>query len=194
MHAQFNAARGKVSRCTRLSLSVSLSLTISLSFSTVLALSSVPALAANVDNVNKTDSTAVTVNPTNSAVASKGASVNASDTITVTASPTLFKSGGDNLVPAYLDGGFANGGRLGILGEQSAQNVPFSIVSYTAKLMQDQQSRTLSDVLNNDASVQSGYGYGNYAETFVIRGFSAGWRGHCLRWPLRHLAAPGRAC
>ncbi|EIC85020.1 TonB-dependent siderophore receptor [Serratia sp. M24T3] len=156
MHEQNKAARGKISRRTLLSLSISIALT----------LSSVPVLAANVDN------TATVVSPIAKTVSpAKTATSNAGDTITVTASPTVFKSGGDQLVPAYLDGGFANGGRLGILGEQSAQNVPFSIVSYTSKLIQDQQSRTLGDVLNNDASVQTGYGYGNYAETFVIRGF-----------------------
>ncbi len=95
------------------------------------------------------------------------------DTITVVAAPdNAFRAGGDQLVPAYLDGQIANGGRVGFLGQQDASNVPFSIVGFTSKLIQDQQARSLADVLNNDASVQSGYGYGNYAETFVVRGFS----------------------
>ncbi|MEA9392884.1 TonB-dependent siderophore receptor [Acerihabitans sp. TG2] len=95
------------------------------------------------------------------------------DTITVVAAPdNTFRAGGDQLVPAFLDGQIANGGRLGFLGQQDANNVPFSIVGFTSKLIQDQQARSLADVLNNDASVQSGYGYGNYAQTFVVRGFS----------------------
>ncbi|WP_413736101.1 TonB-dependent receptor [Sodalis sp. RH21] len=95
-----------------------------------------------------------------------------SDTITVVAAPdNTFRAGGDQLVPAFMDGPIANGGRVGILGQQDANNVPFSVVGFTSKLIQDQQARSLSDVLNNDASVQSGYGYGNYAETFVVRGF-----------------------
>ncbi len=93
------------------------------------------------------------------------------DTITISAAPQTFTPGGNDTVPAYLDGQIANGGRLGILGEQDAMNVPFNVVSFTDKLIQDQQSRTLGDVLNNDAAVQTGYGYGNYSETFVIRGF-----------------------
>lgn len=93
------------------------------------------------------------------------------DTITVSATPQTFTPGGNDAVPAYLDGQIANGARLGILGEQDAMNVPFNVVSFTDKLMQDQQTRTLGDVLNNDAAVQTGYGYGNYSETFVIRGF-----------------------
>lgn len=100
------------------------------------------------------------------------ASSKTGDTITVTAAQTDFKAGGETPVPAYLDGDVANGGRLGVLGQQDAMNVPFNVISFTNKLIQDQQSRTLGDVLNNDASVQTGYGYGNYAETFNIRGFA----------------------
>lgn len=101
------------------------------------------------------------------------ASVPTGDTITVVApAEQTFNDGGDQLIPAYLDGQIANGGRLGILGEQDASKVPFSVVGYTDKLIRDQQARTLSDVLSNDASVQRGYGYGNFAETFTIRGFT----------------------
>jgi len=127
---------------------------LSVSISAALALVSMPLLAA-----------------TSPATGAGSTSAKSGDTLTVTAVPQQFTSGGDQLLPAYLDGGFANGGRLGFLGEQNAQNVPFSVVSYTSKLMQDQQSRTLGDVLSNDASVQTANGYGNYAETFVIRGF-----------------------
>ncbi|MBS0967590.1 TonB-dependent siderophore receptor [Nissabacter archeti] len=92
--------------------------------------------------------------------------------VTATAPDSTFNAGSDALVPAYLDGQIANGGRLGFLGEQKAENVPFSIVSYTSKLLQDQQAHTLSDVLDNDASVESSYGYGNFAENYVVRGFT----------------------
>lgn len=81
-----------------------------------------------------------------------------------------FKSGGDLVVPAYLDGQVANGGRLGMLGEQNAMDVPFSIIGYTSKLIQDQQAKTITDVVSNDAGVQPVQGYGNYAETYRIRG------------------------
>lgn len=82
-----------------------------------------------------------------------------------------FTAGGDQLVPAYLDGQIANGGRMGMLGEQEAKNVPFNVVSYTSKMIQDQQATTLKDVVANDASVQNVQGYGNFAETYRIRGF-----------------------
>ena len=93
------------------------------------------------------------------------------ETIVVQAAPTgEFKPGGDQLVPAFLDGQVANGGRLGMLGQQNAMDVPFNIISYTSKLVEDQQARTIGDVVSNDAGVQPLQGYGNYAESFRIRG------------------------
>jgi hypothetical protein len=93
------------------------------------------------------------------------------DTIVVQAAPASdFKPGGDRLVPAFLDGQVANGGRMGMLGQQNAMDVPFNIISYTAKLVEDQQARTVGDVVSNDAGVQPLQGYGNYAESFRIRG------------------------
>ena len=126
-----------------------------------------PALAADAAASTSSSATAVSSSNTAAATPSQG------DTMTVVASPNNeFRSGGDQLVPAFLDGHIANGGRVGFLGQQDAKNVPFSVVGFTSKLIQDQQARTLGDVLNNDASVQTGYGYGNYSQTFVVRGFS----------------------
>ncbi|PWD63330.1 TonB-dependent siderophore receptor [Pectobacterium parmentieri] len=94
------------------------------------------------------------------------------DTITVVAKPEdSFRAGGDQLVPAYLDGQIANGGRVGFLGQQNARDVPFNVVSYTSKMIESQQAQTLGDVVKNDASVQSVRGYGNFAEAYRIRGF-----------------------
>ena len=94
------------------------------------------------------------------------------ETLTVVAKPDdNFTAGGDQLVPAYLDGQIANGGRVGMLGEQDAKNVPFNVIGYTNKMIQDQQATTLKDVVANDASVQNVQGYGNFAETYRIRGF-----------------------
>lgn len=95
------------------------------------------------------------------------------DTIVVQATPASdFKAGGDALVPAYLDGQVAHGGRLGMMGEQKAMDVPFNVIGYTAKLVQDQQAKTVADVVSNDAGVQTVQGYGNFAETYRIRGFN----------------------
>lgn len=63
-------------------------------------------------------------------------------------------------------------GSLGVLGEKAAEDVPFSIKSYNAALILNQQPQTLGQVLENDPSIRTTYGYGNAAETFVVRGFA----------------------
>lgn len=133
----------------------------------------VPAFAATIATTSTAATTSATTTPaTTGGAASAAATSNGTETITVVAKPDNgFTPGGDRLVPAYLDGQIANGGRLGLLGEQSAQDVPFNVVGYTSKLMQDQQNRSLSDVLRNDASVQTTYGYGNTQESYRVRGF-----------------------
>lgn len=77
----------------------------------------------------------------------------------------------DQSSPPYAGGQVARGGRLGVLGNQDMMDVPFSITSYTAKTMQDQQAHSIADVLANDPGVRSSYGFGNFSETFVVRGF-----------------------
>ncbi|MBP2170900.1 iron complex outermembrane receptor protein [Erwinia toletana] len=93
-------------------------------------------------------------------------------TMTVVAAPEdSFKAGGDELVPAYLDGQVANGGRMGMLGQQNAMDVPFNVIGFTSKLIEDQQAKTIADVVRNDAAVQNVQGYGNFGESYRIRGF-----------------------
>ncbi|MBO1112411.1 TonB-dependent receptor [Bordetella petrii] len=72
----------------------------------------------------------------------------------------------------YAGGQVARGGQLGVLGNIDNMDAPFVVTSYTSKLIEDQQARTLGDVVKNDASVQVGNGFGNSAETFSIRGFA----------------------
>ena len=63
------------------------------------------------------------------------------------------------------------GGQVGVLGDKDAADVPFSIRSYNAALILNQQPQTLGQVLENDPSIRTTYGFGNAAEAFVIRGF-----------------------
>ncbi len=96
------------------------------------------------------------------------AAPNTLETITVTGDGSV-----NNATPeAYAGGQVARGGQAGILGNLDMMDMPFTQTSYTSKLIQDQQARTLGDVLKNDPSVQVGNGFGNQAETFVIRGLA----------------------
>jgi iron complex outermembrane receptor protein len=68
--------------------------------------------------------------------------------------------------------GVTHDGRIGVLGDKPAEDVPFAIKSYNAALILNQQPQTLGQVLDNDPSVRTSYGFGNAAEQFVIRGFA----------------------
>ncbi|OPA90395.1 TonB-dependent receptor [Pseudomonas fluorescens] len=74
------------------------------------------------------------------------------------------------LPPVYAGGQVARGGQLGVLGNQDIMDVPFSMASYTEKLIRDQQAETVGDVLLNDSSVRQASGFANQAQVFVIRG------------------------
>src|ERR1700761_8504307 len=63
------------------------------------------------------------------------------------------------------------GGSVGVLGDKDGLDVPFNIRSYSAALILNQQSETLGEVLENDPSVRTTLGFGNFSEQFVIRGF-----------------------
>lgn len=68
--------------------------------------------------------------------------------------------------------GVTHGGSVGVLGDKPAEDVPFAIKSYNAALILNQQPQTLGQVLDNDPSIRTSYGFGNAAEQFVIRGFA----------------------
>ncbi|AUN93460.1 TonB-dependent receptor [Pseudazoarcus pumilus] len=90
------------------------------------------------------------------------------DTVTVNASADASAEG---LAPAYAGNQVARGGRVGVLGNRDAMDTPFNATAYTSELMQDQQAKSVSDVMQNDASVRTARGFGNFQELYVIRGF-----------------------
>ncbi|MEC4721248.1 TonB-dependent siderophore receptor [Noviherbaspirillum sp. CPCC 100848] len=98
--------------------------------------------------------------------ASKGETV--LPTVQVKASADASSAG---LPAEYRGGQVARGGRLGLLGNIDIMDSPFSSTSYTQALIQDQQARSVGDVLQNDPGVRVARGFGNYQELYVIRGF-----------------------
>ena len=77
----------------------------------------------------------------------------------------------DGLSKDYAGGQVARGGRLGLLGNVDIMDTPFNTLNFTQALIQDQQARSVADVLQNDPSVRVARGFGNYQELYVIRGF-----------------------
>lgn len=90
--------------------------------------------------------------------------------VKVTASGETDPLPGD-FAPTYEGGQVARGAQFGILGNKEMIDVPFSMSSYTSKLMEEQQARTIDDVLDNDPAVRTGFGFGNFSRVYVIRGF-----------------------
>ncbi len=89
-------------------------------------------------------------------------------TVVISASADASAQG---LPRAYAGGQVARGGRLGLLGNVDVMDMPFNSTNYTQALIQDQQARSVADVLQNDPSVRVARGFGNYQELYVIRGF-----------------------
>ncbi|NHF74644.1 TonB-dependent siderophore receptor [Paracoccus xiamenensis] len=72
---------------------------------------------------------------------------------------------------AYVGGQVATGGQVGMLGNRDVMNTPFSQTSYTNKTIQNQQARTVHDVLANDPSVITNRSASRH-DWETIRGFS----------------------
>jgi iron complex outermembrane receptor protein len=71
----------------------------------------------------------------------------------------------------YAGGQVATGGQLGMLGNRSVMDTPFNQTSYTAQTIQNQQARTIADVLMNDPSVRVKTPGGSGTDGLYIRGF-----------------------
>lgn len=76
-----------------------------------------------------------------------------------------------DLPEAYAGGDVARGARVGMLGNQDMQDTPFAVSSYTRQLIKNRQAQSLGDVLESDPAVRQSYGFGNFSQIFVIRGF-----------------------
>ncbi|HCS69711.1 MAG TPA: TonB-dependent siderophore receptor [Rhodospirillaceae bacterium] len=71
----------------------------------------------------------------------------------------------------FAGGQVARGARAGVLGNQDMMEVPFTMTAHTETAIRNQQAETIGDILDNDPAIRSTYGYGNFAELFVVRGF-----------------------
>ena len=90
------------------------------------------------------------------------------ESLTVTASADASSEG---LAEAYSGNQVATAARAGILGTQDYMDSPFSITSYTNELIRDREARSVGDVLLNDSGVRVARGFGNFQESYFIRGF-----------------------
>jgi iron complex outermembrane receptor protein len=77
-----------------------------------------------------------------------------------------------NLMPAYAGGEVARGGRVGLLGNRDYMNTPFSMTSYTEKYIENQQAKTIIEVVQDDPTIRPFFAQGAWNDALVIRGFT----------------------
>jgi iron complex outermembrane receptor protein len=85
---------------------------------------------------------------------------------------TVTTTAGSEAQTPYAGGQVNRGGSLGLLGDTNFMDTPFSQVTYTSTLIEDQQARSLADVLVNDPSVRLGSATTNIEDQFSIRGLN----------------------
>lgn len=80
----------------------------------------------------------------------------------------------NGLMPSYAGGQVAVGGKVGLFGNQKNIDTPFNLTSYTNEYIQEHNARSVGDVLQGDPSVRLARGFGNFQESYFIRGFILG--------------------
>ncbi len=78
----------------------------------------------------------------------------------------------ESLPLPYSGGQVARGGRVGLFGNRDVMDTPFNVSNYTAELIENQQARSVLDVLMNDPSVVIGWPRDSYVDQFNVRGFN----------------------
>lgn len=75
------------------------------------------------------------------------------------------------LKKSYAGGQVATGGRVGILGNKDNLDTPFATTAYTQAYIKNSMANSVGDVLKQDPSVRVARGFGNFQESYVVRGF-----------------------
>lgn len=77
----------------------------------------------------------------------------------------------DEAPPPAPGGQVGSGARMGILGNAPVMNTPFSVTSYTTEAIENDQARSVADVVAMDPSVRMASARSNINEDIIIRGF-----------------------
>ncbi|SPL70535.1 Ferrichrome receptor FcuA precursor [Acinetobacter stercoris] len=85
--------------------------------------------------------------------------------------PTIILHAEEDNKKADATGTYVKQTKLGALGNKEILDTPFSVQSYSQKVIQDQQATTVGDVLKNDAGIRVTTNQGHLNENFKLRGF-----------------------
>ncbi|AOA59913.1 ferric anguibactin receptor [Acinetobacter larvae] len=84
------------------------------------------------------------------------------------------KAQANDVTAAYAGGQVASGGRVGLLGNKTIMETPFSVVSYTEQFIADRQAKDITEVIAaTDPTVFSNGVTGAWSENYSIRGFNS---------------------
>lgn len=89
------------------------------------------------------------------------------EAVQIQASADASKGG---LSRVHAGGQVAEGGKVGILGNQEIMETPYSFTTYTGQLIEDQQAASVGEILLNDPAVRVARGFGSYQQSYLIRG------------------------
>ncbi|TDF84424.1 TonB-dependent receptor [Pseudomonas sp. H9] len=95
-----------------------------------------------------------------------------SDALEIAPTSILSHTHSDLDAERYAGGQVARRGSQGMLGSRDFMETPFSMTTYTSEAVQNQQARTLGDLIASDPSVRATNPAGGRFEQFTIRGFS----------------------
>lgn len=108
-------------------------------------------------------------------IGSGGSSTMQLDPVHVQGAPVPSQAMIDNVPPPYAGGQVATGGQIGLLGNRPVMDTPFNQTNFTAEKVQNQQAKTIRDVLIDDPSVRAYFPDGGPGtDTVRIRGFPVG--------------------
>ncbi|WP_279628804.1 TonB-dependent receptor [Vreelandella nigrificans] len=92
----------------------------------------------------------------------------------ITLAPVTVQGEAASAANAYAGGQVTYGSRVGFLGDKDFMETPFSVISYTDSFIENQQARSITDVIAaTDPSVFSNGVTGAWSENYSIRGFSS---------------------
>lgn len=94
--------------------------------------------------------------------------------------PVIRVAANKNTDDTLSSGQVSRKSQVGILGDKDALDTPFSITSYTAKYIEDNQAKTVAEALQSDPTVRTVMSSNGLGEYFNIRGLYT--QSHELAW------------
>lgn len=100
------------------------------------------------------------------------ATITTSGTVLPTVTVAGHRAAIDEAPPLYKGGQVGSGARMGVLGNTAVMDTPFSVTSYSAQVIENNQARSVADIAAMDPSVRMSSARSNINEDLTMRGFA----------------------